>query len=116
MKLSLRTKNILYGSGLFFVACCFASAPAFLKAPENLTTKKTPLNGGQIMRGAYINSGSQDAGADPDWINGVYHSSAASNFQPSAEDVAGARKSLEARKLLLGVKSLTAPSTAEATK
>lgn len=101
-KLSVRTKNIAYGLGLFIVACGFASAPAFLKAPENLTTKKGSLNGGQIMRGAYINSGSHDAGADPDWVNGIYHSSANSHFNPTADDVAGARKRLEARKIAEG--------------
>ncbi|CAI5736754.1 unnamed protein product [Peronospora destructor] len=33
----------------------------------NLTAQKDPLNASQIRRGAYANSGSRDAGVDPDW-------------------------------------------------
>ncbi|KAE9036589.1 hypothetical protein PR003_g1547 [Phytophthora rubi] len=33
----------------------------------NLTAQEKPLNSSQIRRGAYANSGSRDAGVDPDW-------------------------------------------------
>jgi hypothetical protein len=35
---------------------------------EPLTTQHRPLVGHQLMRGAYNNYGSRDAGADPDWV------------------------------------------------
>ncbi len=85
------------------MAAGFACAPLYLKAPENLTNKKSALNGGQIMRGAYINSGSHDAGADPNWVNGVYVPSTPAHFKPSADDVADARVSLESRKRAAGM-------------
>ncbi len=50
------------------------------------------------MRGAYINSGSKDIGADPLWNAGKYTGKALDNFNPSAEDIAEARAQFEAAK------------------
>ena len=35
--------------------------------PQNLTTSTEKLSGQTVIRGAFMNSGSKDAGADPDW-------------------------------------------------
>ncbi|KAJ1638460.1 hypothetical protein T492DRAFT_1139924 [Pavlovales sp. CCMP2436] len=37
------------------------------KLTGNLYARDQPLSGNQIMRGPYINTGSKDAGPDPDW-------------------------------------------------
>lgn len=64
-----RGKNLVYAAGLAVVGGAFAVLPMWYsqRAPKNLTTQKEALGGHQVMRGAYINSGSSDAGADPDW-------------------------------------------------
>ncbi|OSX68602.1 hypothetical protein BU14_2514s0001 [Porphyra umbilicalis] len=36
------------------------------------TTTEAPLSNQAVRRGAYINSGSRDAGVDPDWVDGSY--------------------------------------------
>lgn len=36
------------------------------------TATPEPLANQAVRRGAYINSGSRDAGVDPDWIDGAY--------------------------------------------
>mmetsp|Transcript_7206 Transcript_7206/g.11490 ORF Transcript_7206/g.11490 Transcript_7206/m.11490 type:complete len:97 (+) Transcript_7206:78-368(+) len=33
----------------------------------NLLQQEKPLSGSQIIRGAYMNTGSKDIGVDPDW-------------------------------------------------
>jgi len=37
-----------------------------------LQNKQGPLTGTQVQRGAFMNTGSKDAGPDPDWKNGTY--------------------------------------------
>ena len=87
---SLRTKNLVYAAGLTLVGGVFACAPLLLRRPEvNLTTQPGPLQPSQVMRGAYLNTGSQDVGADPDWVDGKYVG--ARHFRPSEADVAEAR-------------------------
>ncbi|KAE8897976.1 hypothetical protein PF005_g6083 [Phytophthora fragariae] len=51
------------------VAAGFFSIPfiAHYTKGANLTAQEKPLNSSQIRRGAYANSGSRDAGVDPDW-------------------------------------------------
>jgi hypothetical protein len=51
------------------VAAGFFSIPfvAHYTKATNLTAQEKPLNASQIRRGAYANSGSRDAGVDPDW-------------------------------------------------
>ncbi|CAH0481341.1 unnamed protein product [Peronospora belbahrii] len=51
------------------VAAGFFSVPfiAHYTKGTNLTAQKDPLNASQTRRGAYANSGSCDAGADPNW-------------------------------------------------
>uniref|UniRef100_A0AAV1VDY3 Uncharacterized protein n=1 Tax=Peronospora matthiolae TaxID=2874970 RepID=A0AAV1VDY3_9STRA len=59
------------------MAAGFFSIPfvAHYTKTANFTAQKDPLNSSQIRRGAYLNSGSRDAGADPDWdlSTGTYH-------------------------------------------
>jgi len=105
---SLKSKNRFYLTGLIGLVGFFASAPLLLKnrnAGHNLTTQKEGLTGSQIMRGAYLNTGSKDVGADPDWNNGKYigpHKEQ-SAFQPSAVEVAEARARFEKEKARRGL-------------
>jgi hypothetical protein len=105
---ALRMKNRVYMGGLVALCAFFGSAPLILKQRNdgnNLTTQEKPLTGSQIMRGAFLNTGSKDVGRDKDWDNGVYvgkYKSGAS-FNPSAEDLAEARLKLEAQKKALGM-------------
>lgn len=92
----VRTRTLLYGGALSAVALGFACAPMLMRRDNvNLTSQAAPLQPSQVMRGAYLNSGSQDAGVDPDWVNGRYIGR--SNFNPSAEDVRSARARFEER-------------------
>ena len=110
MPLSARTKNRLYAGGLVLLVGFFGSAPMLLKARnegKNLTHQEAPLTGSQIMRGAFMNTGSKDVGPDRDWKNGVYigpHKGGVA-FDPSAQDIAEARARLEERKRALGIKA-----------
>ncbi len=104
---SLRTRNRLYVGGLGIMVTLFGLTPLMLKyrnEGHNLTTQDKPLTGSQIMRGAYLNTGSRDAGADPDWDNGKYIGAkkTPSNFNPSPEDLVEARKNFEAEKVKRG--------------
>ena len=77
--------------------------PLLIKAQHaghNLTTQKEPLTGSQSMRGAYLNTGSQDAGADPNWAGGKYVGKAAGGvaFDPSAAELRASRARLDAAK------------------
>lgn len=99
--------RVLVIAALLTVASTFAALPLLIKertGQANLTTQSKPLTGSQIMRGAYLNSGSKDAGADPDWQfdprtgKYTYVGNAAGSFQPSQEQVEEARSALEARK------------------
>ncbi len=105
--MSLRTRNYIYGGTLVVLAGFFACAPMLLGKRDgvNLSTQAGPLTGSQIMRGAYLNTGSRDAGVDPDWDNGRYIGTkgAGAAFAPSAADIAEARARLEARKAALGI-------------
>ncbi len=99
-----RTRNLLYASGLLVVAGVFACAPLLLRRPDvNLTSQPTPLQPSQIMRGAYLNTGSRDMGADPAWVNGKYVGPAAPHFAPTADEVAAARARLDARRAAAGL-------------
>ena len=57
-----------------FVGCA-ASLPYWAtQTIGNLTDREEALTAAQVRRGAFLNSGSQDAGKDPnwDWKNGKY--------------------------------------------
>uniref|UniRef100_K3XCC5 Uncharacterized protein n=1 Tax=Globisporangium ultimum (strain ATCC 200006 / CBS 805.95 / DAOM BR144) TaxID=431595 RepID=K3XCC5_GLOUD len=51
------------------IGTAFFSIPflAHFTKTENLTRKEDALNASQIRRGVYLNTGSKDAGVDPDW-------------------------------------------------
>jgi hypothetical protein len=104
---NISSRNRMYALGLFVIASGFAIVPFSFQdrtQGNNLTTQAKPLTGSQIMRGAYVNSGSKDAGADPDWQfdtkagSFIYKGRAAGNFAPSEEMVAEARAALNKRK------------------
>ncbi|KAF1789509.1 hypothetical protein GQ600_22510 [Phytophthora cactorum] len=63
------------GSNSTVVGFALVVARLLLHSGANLTAQEKPLNASQIRRGAYANSGSRDAGADPDWdlSTGTYH-------------------------------------------
>jgi hypothetical protein len=89
--------------GLFVIVGTFGAVPLWMKHRqngENMTAKPGPLGGG-VMRGAYMNYGSKDVGADPDWDlkTGTWKGGkgAEARFDPSPEDLAAARRALEAR-------------------
>jgi len=57
---------VLVGLGIMVLG--FASIPMMLRKTDdnkNLLLQDKALTGSQIQRGAYLNSGSQDAGPDP---------------------------------------------------
>ncbi|TYZ65985.1 hypothetical protein PybrP1_005569 [[Pythium] brassicae (nom. inval.)] len=66
-----KTKGGTTGVAAFAVAvgAAFFSLPfvAHWTKAENFTRKEDALNAAQIRRGAYLNSGSRDAGVDKDW-------------------------------------------------
>ncbi len=68
------------------------------KTVNNLTLQEKPLTGSQIMRGAYNNTGSKDAGKDPDWVDGRYMGKSARSFQPTEAEVQEHREDMERRK------------------
>lgn len=89
--------------GLLVLCGTFASIPLLMQkrhANHNLSAKQTPLTGSQIMRGAYINSGSKDIGPDPDWDmkRGIYLGSSGQRFSPDDDDITKARMRLEENK------------------
>ena len=102
---SFRTRNRIYAAGLAAMVAFFASAPLLMKAKmsaqssgnTNLTTQPAPLSGSQIMRGAYLNSGSRDAGVDPSWKGGRFAGGSSFAEQVSKEDLVAARARLDAK-------------------
>jgi hypothetical protein len=46
---------------------CFLTIFCISDVKKSLTNSDQPLTGSQIQRGAYMNTGSRDAGRDPDW-------------------------------------------------
>ena len=100
----LRGRNAASASALIVLVGVFAATPLIIKARQgdaNLTAQSKPLSGSQIMRGAYMNTGSRDAGSDPDWDGGRYTGGAkAQNFSPSPEQLAAARAEYERAKAL----------------
>lgn len=108
---ALLMRQRVFSSILAVTVVGFASAPLILKALQdsrgvNLTRQEAPLTGSQVMRGAFLNTGSKDIGPDPQWQNGKYVSSreAAATFAPSPEDIAAARQRLEAKKAAAGLR------------
>lgn len=100
---SLRSRNFIYGGGLFLLVAGFAGVPLLIshrrsvEGTSPLTTQGKPLVGHQLMRGAYNNHGSKDVGPDPDW-NGstkMWKGDGKSRFNPSPEDILFHRKQLE---------------------
>ena len=67
-----RARNLRVGFALTaFAGACGAIPLWYTKrmadAGINLQQQEKPLSGTQTIRGAYINTGSKDAGVDPDW-------------------------------------------------
>jgi hypothetical protein len=69
----LPARKAAYAAGLVGLVAFFGGLPFYLTADaarkgRNLTTSEAPLPGNALVRGAFINSGSKDAGRDPDWV------------------------------------------------
>ena len=95
--------NAASASALLLLVSFFAAAPMLIKsrqAGNNLTTQQAPLTGSQTMRGAYLNTGSHDAGPDPNWVNGKYVGKAVvgSAFAPPTGALSEARARLDGAK------------------
>ncbi len=63
-----RNVGLALGLGAFTTLC--ALFPLWYSQRfigKNLQRSKEPLTGSQVIRGAYLNTGSKDAGPDPDW-------------------------------------------------
>ena len=73
----MRNKNVLVGIGLVGLGLLGASFPLILTKtrPSNTISTDGPLSGQTIMRGPYVNTGSQDIGPDPDYDvkTGTWH-------------------------------------------
>ena len=67
-----KARMIASGAGLLVIVAAFGAYPIWAgkhsTGGKSLTTRPEALGGHQVMRGAYINSGSIDAGADPNWV------------------------------------------------
>jgi hypothetical protein len=93
---------LLNRAGLFVVVGLFGAVPLWMKhrQVESMTAQAAPL-GGAVMRGAYMNYGSKDVGVDPDWDLKVGRwkglEGKESRFNPTADDLALARRAVEAR-------------------
>lgn len=103
-----RWRNAVYAGGLIVLAGTFALAPLYFterNKNNNLTFSDKALVGSQIMRGAYINSGSKDAGPDPDWdpVTRVYRGRSLANFAPSDADVEAHRQALRRKRAAAGL-------------
>ena len=88
-------RNALVAVGLIATASAFAALPFVYRAAHsgsNLTTSSSPLSSTAVMRGPFINSGSKDAGRDPDWQNGVWTGRRAAFMPSDAQMAAVTRK------------------------
>ena len=62
--------NLVVGGAVSLFALAMGTYPYFaVRSHEasKMQTRDEALTGSQIQRGQYINSGSRDAGRDPDW-------------------------------------------------
>ena len=64
----VRNVGLALALGAFAGACALFPLWFTQRAmSKNLLRSKEPLTGSQVIRGAYLNTGSRDAGPDPDW-------------------------------------------------
>lgn len=66
---SLRTRNLAIGTAGALFVTFMGLIPYMTRKGMNKSLYNTddPLTGPQNQRGPYLNSGSKDAGRDPDW-------------------------------------------------
>ena len=69
----MRVRTVALTGALAAFAAAFAALPFVVSTQHaakgrNLMLQDAPLGGNQVQRGAYLNSGSRDAGRDPDWV------------------------------------------------
>ena len=65
-------RNVLIGTLSLLGFACSLPMLSFYWVGRSLTDQEDPLSASQIRRGAFLNSGSRDAGRDPKWVKGVY--------------------------------------------
>ena len=100
---ALPTRNAALAGALVIFGCGCAALPFLLAraAPTNLYAKEGPLSGSAVSRGPFLNSGSRDAGKDPDWVDGVWrgkrNGSDARNFAVTGDDLERARAAVAAK-------------------
>jgi hypothetical protein len=67
MSTRFRNGTVLAGLGVL-IGTMFVGPSLYVKAKgRSLVERQGPLTGSQVQRGPYLNSGSRDAGVDPDW-------------------------------------------------
>jgi len=79
LEVEMSSRNVIVAASLIGFVGVGASFPFFYMRKQkekhkNLMQQDAPLTGSQVIRGAYINTGTKDIGADPDWDwkNGTY--------------------------------------------
>ena len=68
--MSLKARNRVVIAALGALVAGMTVGPSLYmksKAPQPIVQRSEKLTGSQVQRGMYMNSGSKDAGADPDW-------------------------------------------------
>mmetsp|Transcript_35874 Transcript_35874/g.111065 ORF Transcript_35874/g.111065 Transcript_35874/m.111065 type:complete len:105 (+) Transcript_35874:1004-1318(+) len=68
-----RAKRLTVAGIVTFVGV-MGCLPLFIRnrMDGSLTAADRPLTGSQVQRGQFMNSGSKDAGRDPDWVGNAY--------------------------------------------
>jgi hypothetical protein len=64
--------HVLIGTVSLLGFACSLPMLCFFWVGRSLTDQEEPLSASQIRRGAFLNSGSRDAGRDPNWVKGRY--------------------------------------------
>jgi hypothetical protein len=70
--MSTKQRNRIVGVAVALFSIGMGAVPYFFtrsmqQQGKNLSTEKLNLPGQAVVRGAYVNTGSRDAGPDPDW-------------------------------------------------
>jgi hypothetical protein len=89
-------------AGLVAIGATFAALPFVIRERNqnhNLAISQAALTGSQVMRGAFLNTGSKDVGPDPDWDmkTHTYRGGSTRSFAPTAEQVDAHRRGMAAR-------------------
>jgi len=67
-----RGKVVTLAGIALFGGVMFSVPFLVVRKTPGMQTKDESLTGSQVMRGPFMNTGSKDAGPDPDWQDGTY--------------------------------------------